>query len=55
MIEFTVVDVKDNEDGSAIMQVDMDYETLVLFAKIGIKKVLEDEANRVLGEDSDGR
>lgn len=52
MTEFTIVDIKDNEDGSATVQIDMDYDTLIQFAKIGIMKVIEEGAKQVI-EDAD--
>ena len=43
-----VLDIKDNDDGSAILTVDMDYETLKTFAGIGIIKALKDSAEEVI-------
>lgn len=45
-MEFQIADVKDNEDDTCSLTIDLDNEALVIFAKIGILKVLIDEANR---------
>lgn len=47
---FDVLDIEELEDGSAIISVHMDFETLRLFAKIGMMKVFEDAANKVITE-----
>lgn len=49
-MKFDVVSFKDNDDGSGTMVVDFDNEALITFAKIGILKVLTDEAERVIKE-----
>ena len=49
-MKFDVVEVSDKQDGGAVMTFDMDRETLVAFAKIGLLKVLTDEAERVIRE-----
>jgi hypothetical protein len=49
-MKFDVVSFKDNPDGSGTMVVDFDNESLIAFAKIGILKVLTDEAERVIKE-----
>jgi hypothetical protein len=49
-MKFDVVSFKDNDDGSGTMVVDFDNEALIAFAKIGILKVLTDEAERVIKE-----
>ena len=46
-----IVDMKDLEDGGAWVTFEMDHETTILFAKIGLLKVLTDEAKRVIKED----
>jgi hypothetical protein len=40
--------ITDNPDGSADVLMEMDYDTLVKFAKIGILKVLEDAAENTI-------
>lgn len=50
MAKIEVVSFAENEDGSANVVFDMDKEALETFAKIGLLKVLTDEANRVLDE-----
>ena len=42
-----VIDIKDNDDGSATIIVDMDQETLKIFAGIGITKALKDSAEDI--------
>lgn len=49
---FIVDKVEDHEDGSCTIHVDMDMETLKTFAAIGLKKVLLDEAERVMKENA---
>ena len=46
--KFDILDMQDCEDGSCIMTVNMDYDSLLLFAKIGMMKVFEDAANRAI-------
>lgn len=48
--KFDVLDIEELEDGSLNMVVNMDFETLRLFAKVGMMKVLEDAANKVIAE-----
>ena len=48
--KFDVLDIEELEDGSMNMTVNMDFETLRTFAKIGMMKVLEDAANKVIAE-----
>jgi len=43
-------DVEDQPDGSAIIDMEMGREALVQFAKIGILKVLADEAKRIIND-----
>lgn len=43
-----VLEIKDNDDGSAIITLDMDHETLKTFAGIGIIKALKDSAEEVI-------
>lgn len=50
MAKIEVVSFVENEDGSANVVFDMDKEAVETFAKIGILKVLTDEAKRVLDE-----
>jgi hypothetical protein len=42
--------ITDNPDGSATLSVDLDNETLIRFAEIGLLKVLEDAATEVVTE-----
>lgn len=42
-----VIDIKDNDDGSATIIVNMDQETLKTFAGIGIIKALKDSAEDI--------
>lgn len=49
-MELQVISIADEEDGGATLTLDMDRETLLAFAKVGIVKVLTDEANRVIEE-----
>ena len=50
MAKIEVVSFVENEDGSANVVFDMDKEAVETFTKIGILKVLTDEAKRVLDE-----
>jgi len=43
-----IVDVKDNEDGSATLSVDMDEATLKRLASIGLIKVITDAATDII-------
>lgn len=47
---FDVLDIEELEDGSLNMTVNMDFETLRMFAKIGMMKVFEDAANKAITE-----
>jgi predicted site-specific integrase-resolvase len=49
-MKMDVIAISDNDDDTATLTLDIDYETLKAFAKIGILKVLTDEANRVIKE-----
>jgi len=48
-----VVSVNENEDGSMSVTFDMDQESVIAFAKIGLLKVLIDSAKDVLKEEVD--
>ena len=48
-----VESIKDMPDGSAVVRVDMDYETLKIFAKKGLYATLVDEANKIIEEHRD--
>lgn len=48
--KFDVLEIEELEDGSLNMTVNMDFETLRMFAKIGMLKVLEDAANKAIAE-----
>jgi hypothetical protein len=47
---FIIEKIEDHDDGSCTIHMDMDIETLKIFASIGIKQVLLDEAKKVLKE-----
>lgn len=49
-IPVSIVDETENEDGSLDITLKMDYATLVHFARIGIEKVITDEANRIIAD-----
>ena len=51
--QIEVVSVVENEDGSMNVTFDMDQESVVAFAKIGLLKVLVDAAKEVLNEEVD--
>lgn len=46
-----VLDIIDQEDGSAILSVDMDETTLKQLASIGLLKLITDAANEVIDMD----
>ena len=48
-----VLNIEDNDDGSATIIVDMDQETLKKFASIGIIKVLKDSVEDIIIDDVD--
>ena len=48
-----VVSFVENEDGSANVVFELDKQSVEIFTKIGLLKVLTDEANRVLDEEHD--
>ena len=48
--DFIIESIEDHDDGSCTIHMDMDIETLKIFASIGIKQVLLDEAKKVLKE-----
>jgi len=43
-----VLNIEDNDDGSATLTVDMDQETLKKFASVGIIKVLKDSVEDIV-------
>ena len=47
---FQIESIREAEDGGLDMTVNLDYDSLMHFAKIGIMKVLEDAANRAIAE-----
>lgn len=49
-VPFQIIDETENSDGSLDLTLKMDHETLVHFAKIGLRKVIEDAANRVIAD-----
>ena len=50
-MQIEVLEVKDLPDGGAILVFDMDQETLVQMAKIGLLKVLTEAAEHELEKD----
>lgn len=48
--QIEVISFEENEDGSATVVVDMDYETLLLFAKKGLLSTLTEAANKIVEE-----
>lgn len=48
---FIIQNIEDQEDGSAILTIDMSYEMLKIFAKIGLLSVIEEAASKVLNTD----
>ena len=48
-----VINVVDLDDGGAVMTVELDRETLVTMAKIGLMKVLTDAAEQTIKEHAD--
>jgi exosome complex RNA-binding protein Rrp42 (RNase PH superfamily) len=48
-----IVSMEDTVDGELRMELDMDYETMKLFAKKGIYQVLVDAAKKVIDEHGD--
>ena len=51
--QIEVISVVENEDGSMNVTFDMDQESVIAFAKIGLLKVLVDAAKDVLNEEVD--
>ena len=49
-MKFEVIEIIDQDDGSARMIVDMDYETIIAFAKIGVIHSLERAAEKTIEE-----
>lgn len=49
-MKFEVINFQDEDDGSALLTVDMDYEAIVAFAKIGLVKALTDAAEKSIEE-----
>lgn len=45
-----ILSIEDQEDGSAIMAVDLSHEELVAFAKIGLLQALKDSVAAVEAE-----
>ena len=48
---FIIQNIEDQEDGSAILTIDMSYEMLKIFANIGLLSVIEEAASKVLNTD----
>ena len=53
MEKFEVNEIVENEDGSADVTVTMDYDTLVMFARIGLLNTLKEAAEKILHEEKD--
>jgi len=47
-MKFDIVNIEDKDDGSVILTIDMDRETMLIFAEIGIMKTIIDAANGVV-------
>jgi hypothetical protein len=48
--KFSIESMTDADDGGLDMVLNMDYESLVAFARIGLMKVLEDAAKKAIAE-----
>jgi len=48
MISMSVTKVTDHPDGTATIEFEMDQDTLILLAKIGMQHLIENEAKKVL-------
>jgi len=46
-----ILEITDNDDGSANVTLEMDHDAVMIFAKIGLLKVLTDTANDVLSSE----
>ena len=46
-MKIEVIDIKDTEDGGAIVTLDMDHNTLITFAKKGILDTLREAVNTI--------
>ena len=51
--QIEVISFTENEDGSANVVFKLDKKSVEIFVKIGLLKVLTDEANRVLDENQE--
>jgi hypothetical protein len=51
--QITVIDIKENDDGTFSVQFDMSHELLSLFAGIGIHKVLLETAQEKLESENE--
>lgn len=51
-MKFEIIELIDEEDGSARMIVDMDHEAIIAFAKIGVVHALEKAAEKAIEEHS---
>jgi len=47
-MQIEIIDIKEQEDGSAILTIDMCSDALKLFASIGLLKVLTDATEKVV-------
>lgn len=52
-MKFEIIQLIDEEDGSARMIVDMDHEAIIAFAKIGIIHSLEQAAEKAIKDHSE--
>ena len=46
-MKIEVIEIKDTADGGAILTLDMDHDTLVMFAKKGILDTLREALNKI--------
>ena len=49
-MKFDVLNMNELADGSLLVEVNMDYDTMRMFAKIGMMKVLNDAASKAVDE-----
>lgn len=49
-MKIEVVEIKDVDDGGALVTVDMDYEMILAMAKVGLVRVLTDAARTSIEE-----
>jgi hypothetical protein len=49
-MKINITDVKDNDDDTCTLSVDLDQESIIALAKIGLIKILTDECERIIKE-----